>query len=134
MNVSGTKLLHAWKAFVSAQDPDSLTALVVLHDELESAPGTLKIKRGSGSHKGHNGIKSIYASFSTGGVLAQLGDKRFMKLGIGIGRPQSRGTGDVSGYVLGQLPAGEKKALENNAGEIHSMLQAEIDTLASEAA
>ena len=44
------------------------------------------------SFKGHNGLKSI--SSELGGL------KNFVRIGIGIGRPESRDQFDVSNYVL----------------------------------
>lgn len=129
MNVSGVNLLKAWKSFTSEHDRDSLTGIVILHDELESAPGTLKVRRGPTSAKGHNGIKSIQDSFSGGGVLKQLGENRFIKIGIGIGRPQSRDKNEVSGYVLGQLTGKEKKDIADKADELVGILQLEVQSL-----
>lgn len=132
MNVSGKNLLQAWKMFSASQaDPDAVTGLVVLHDELESASGVLKLRRGDGSAKGHNGIKSIQNSFKMAGVLDQLGDKRYIRVGIGIGRPQSRDPSDVSAYVLGQLTGKEKKLIEAKAEELVRMLEKEVQTLST---
>lgn len=135
MNVSGKNLLQAWKNFVSQASvgggEDAVTALVVLHDELESAPGVLKVRRGDGSAKGHNGLKSIQMSFRGAGVLGQLGDKRYIRVGIGIGRPDSRDKGEVSAYVLGQLTAVEKKKIEGRADELVGVLEREVLSLGS---
>ncbi|MFT5698867.1 MAG: PTH1 family peptidyl-tRNA hydrolase [Desulforhopalus sp.] len=56
--------------------------LVVIHDDLDMAPGRIKLVRGGGNG-GHNGIKSIVAS---------IGVNDFYRLKIGIGRP---GQGEV---------------------------------------
>ena len=61
--------------------------ILVVHDELELPFGQLKIKIG-GSHKGHNGLRSI---------MVACGDA-FARLRFGIGRPENRD--HVSGYVL----------------------------------
>lgn len=133
MNVSGKNLLQAWKMFSSSQADaeDAVTGLVVLHDELESAPGVLKLRRGDGSAKGHNGLKSIQNSFKTAGVLDQLGDKRYIRVGIGIGRPESRDKGDVSAYVLGQLTGREKRIIEARAEALVGLLEKEVQTLST---
>lgn len=131
MNVSGVKLLQAWKAFSHEHDSDAVTGLVVLHDELESAPGSLKLRRGEGSAKGHNGIKSIYDCFRGGGIMAKLGSERFMRVGIGIGRPQSREKGDVSAYVLGQLTAKEKSDIAGQVDELAKILEKEVIRLSA---
>ncbi|MDR2195960.1 MAG: aminoacyl-tRNA hydrolase [Gallionellaceae bacterium] len=62
--------------------------ILVVHDELDLPPGGVKLKFGGG-HGGHNGLKDI---------IAQLGDKDFWRLRIGIGHPGERS--EVVGYVL----------------------------------
>jgi peptidyl-tRNA hydrolase, PTH1 family len=70
--------------------------LVVIHDDIDMAPGRLKLVHGGGAG-GHNGIKSIGQS---------LGTNDFYRLKIGIGRP---GKGDVhpevpvENYVLSKF-------------------------------
>lgn len=64
--------------------------ILVVHDELELPFGQIKIKIG-GSHKGHNGLRSI---------MAACGDA-FARLRFGIGRPENRDL--VSEYVLGNF-------------------------------
>lgn len=128
MNVSGPPLLKAWKHFASLQDVAArIPGLVVLHDEMETQPGSIKVRRGNGSAKGHNGIKSVQQSFSGGGLLDSLGD-RYVKIGIGIGRPAggSRTSNDVSAYVLGQLTAREKEGLESAASQVEGVLYQEL--------
>jgi PTH1 family peptidyl-tRNA hydrolase len=61
--------------------------LLVVHDELDLDPGTVRLKRGGG-HGGHNGLRD---------VISHCG-KEFMRLRIGIGHPGERS--QVSGYVL----------------------------------
>ncbi|KAJ9618000.1 hypothetical protein H2204_013230 [Knufia peltigerae] len=131
MNVSGTGTLKAWKQFNglnAGASPDILTALVVLHDELESSIGTIKLRRGETSAKGHNGIKSIQSSFKSAGLLPSMGD-RFIKLGVGIGRPQSREKDDVSAWVLGQLTNLERGKIEAAAESVIAVLRSEISRL-----
>ncbi|KIW20574.1 hypothetical protein PV08_01149 [Exophiala spinifera] len=133
MNVSGTGTLRAWKQFTSlsadgGSSQDTPTALVILHDELESSIGTIKLRRGETSAKGHNGIKSIQASFKSAGLLPSMGD-RFIKLGIGIGRPQSREKDDVSAWVLGQLTSVEKAKVEAAAESVTAVLKSEVSRL-----
>ena len=66
--------------------------LVVLHDELEAELGKIRVRQG-GSAKGHNGLKSV-ATHLQGGMNG------FVRIGVGIGRPQSRDPDVVSDYVL----------------------------------
>lgn len=128
MNVSGPPLLKAWKQFSQLSDGAGRVAgLVVLHDEMEIEPGRLKVRRGNGSAKGHNGIKSVQQSLQGVGLLDGLGT-RFVRVGIGIGRPPggTRESRDISAYVLGQLTSREKEGLERCAQELESVLYQEM--------
>ena len=51
--------------------------VLVVHDELDLSPGTCRLKK-SGGHAGHNGLRDI---------IANLAEKDFYRLRIGIGRP-----------------------------------------------
>jgi len=131
MNVSGSGVLKAWKHFVSQQQnerEDVVTALVILHDDLETAPFQLKVRRGEGSAKGHNGIKSVQASLKGAGLLTDLED-RFVKIGMGIGRPVSRDREDVSAWVLGPLTGPEKAKIEGAAPQLRGLLDKEVERL-----
>lgn len=127
MNVSGAGMLKAWKHFnnLYPASSDVVTSLVVLHDELESSIGTIKLRRGDSSPKGHNGIKSIQGSLKSAAILPSLGD-RFVKIGIGIGRPISREKDDVSAWVLGQLTHPERAKVEAAADSVLAVLESEI--------
>lgn len=130
MNVSGPPLLKAWKNFVNVQSAspnDPVAGLIVLHDEMETESGTVKAKRGNTSPRGHNGIKSVQASFQSAGLMEGLGN-RYVKIGIGIGRPTSgsRDSRDVSAYVLGQLTAREKDGLENATNDLANLIYQEM--------
>lgn len=63
-------------------------AILVVHDELDLLPGTVRIKQGGGDG-GHNGLRD---------TTAQLG-KDYWRLRIGIGHPGARDK--VLDYVLG---------------------------------
>jgi peptidyl-tRNA hydrolase, PTH1 family len=99
MNVSGSSLLAAYREW-SKYTADG--RLVILHDELETAFGSIKLKRG-GSARGHNGLKSVAAS---------LKDVEVWKIGVGIGRPESRKPDDVADYVLRKMTAKERVRIE----------------------
>lgn len=62
--------------------------VLVAHDELDFAPGTVKLKSGGG-HGGHNGLRDL---------IAKLGAPDFFRLRIGIGHPGDRD--QVVNYVL----------------------------------
>ena len=130
MNISGKAVKKAWKAFmVELSDEEKKDALlVVLHDELEAALGRVKVKKG-GSARGHNGLVSCAESLgSMVGVVivcsgrGRGGDEKadceiysqqdFWRIGIGIGRPDSRDPGTVSEYVLGRMTSHEKDTLK----------------------
>ena len=79
-------------------------AIVVVHDELDLPPGTLRIKEGGG-HGGHNGLRDI---------VAHLGSRDFVRVRLGIGRPP-RGMDPVE-YVL-RRPGAEEARLIGEAIE-----------------
>ena len=81
MNSSGHAITPLLKKGVTAAH------VLVVHDELEKPFGALAFKQG-GSHRGHNGLRSI---------ITIIGDN-FLRLRFGIGRPQEKA--DVPNYVL----------------------------------
>ena len=83
--------------------------ILVVHDDLDLPPGTVRLKQGGG-HGGHNGLRDI---------IAHLGDN-FLRLRIGIGHP-GKGN-DVVGYVLQRAPAVEQKLLDAAIAEAHAAL------------
>ena len=54
--------------------------ILVVHDELDLQPGTVKLKHGGGN-AGHNGLKDI---------VEALGSGDFWRLRVGIGHPRRR--------------------------------------------
>ncbi|KAF2253800.1 peptidyl-tRNA hydrolase [Trematosphaeria pertusa] len=104
MNVSGPGVRKAWTEFAQQMRAEGLDArLVVVHDELEAALGKVSIKDGDASARGHNGLKSCQAS---------LGGVKWWRIGVGIGRPESREPQDVSRYVLRKMTRGEMGVME----------------------
>ncbi len=75
--------------------------ILVVHDELDLQPGTVKLKKGGG-HGGHNGLRD---------TINHLGSKDFYRLRLGIGHPGSKE--QVVGYVLGKTPATDKELIES---------------------
>lgn len=91
MNLSGecVQPLAAWHRIPPER-------ILVIHDELDLAPGRMKFKKGGGN-AGHNGLKSITQC---------LGTPDFYRLRLGIGRSPHAGE-DTVGWVLGRLSADE---------------------------
>jgi len=114
MNVSGPAVASAWKTFLKDLEPNERrrAKLVLLHDELESPLGKIKLKTG-GSAKGHNGLKSC---------ATNIGAMAFTRIGVGIGRPASRESSVVSDYVLRKMNPGELAKIEQCAPELGSIL------------
>ena len=79
-------------------------SILVVHDELDIAPGEAKLKRGGG-HAGHNGLRDIHA---------QLGSADYWRLRIGIGHPGHKS--EVANWVL-------KKPAPDQRDAIHSAIQ-----------
>jgi len=119
MNVSGRGVLRAYNEWLRGVrqtygDAGIEGRLVVVHDELESQLGKVTIKDGAASAKGHNGLKSCQAS---------LGKTRWWRVGVGIGRPESREPDVVARYVLGKVSGGQKVALEKSAVGVMKALE-----------
>ncbi|WP_417675465.1 aminoacyl-tRNA hydrolase [Pseudodonghicola sp.] len=95
MNLSGQSVGEAMRFYKLT--PADVT---VFHDELDLAPGKLKLKQGGG-HAGHNGLRSIHAHIGE--------DYRRIRLGIGHpGRKEA-----VAGYVLHDFAKAEEEWLDN---------------------
>lgn len=75
--------------------------ILVVHDELDFAPGVARIKQGGGI-AGHNGLKDI---------SQRLGSHDYWRLRIGVGRPNGDSGAD---YVLEKPPAEERDAIESS--------------------
>ncbi len=74
--------------------------ILIAHDELDLAPGDIRLKSGGG-HAGHNGLRDI---------MSALGSRDFHRLRIGIDRP--RQSGAVVNYVLGRPSQAEREAID----------------------
>ena len=74
--------------------------MLVLHDELDLAPGTARLKRGGGAG-GHNGLKDI---------ITRLGAD-FWRLRIGIGHPGDKDA--VSDFVLHRPGQAEEQLIRD---------------------
>jgi PTH1 family peptidyl-tRNA hydrolase len=77
-----------------------VSRIIIVHDELDLAPGIVKIKVGGGL-AGHNGLKSISQHLRT---------DDYIRVRIGVGKPQSKEQG--ADHVLSAIPAAERKILD----------------------
>lgn len=74
--------------------------LVVVQDELDLAPGVVRLKAGGGT-AGHNGLRSIEAA---------LRSRDFLRVRIGVGKPPSKEAG--ADHVLSRFAPGERELVE----------------------
>jgi len=81
MNSSGKIIPSLLKQGIKAEN------LLVVHDELEKPFGKIEFRTG-GSHRGHNGLRSIM----------EFCGPDFIRLRFGIGRPENKE--EVTQYVL----------------------------------
>ncbi len=93
MNESGRVIPFLQKKGIKPEET------LVIHDELEKPLGKLAIKRG-GSHRGHNGLRSIITAYGL----------EFLRLRFGIGRPERKE--DVPDYVLAPFDVPRNEVLE----------------------
>ncbi|MDH3662543.1 MAG: aminoacyl-tRNA hydrolase [Alphaproteobacteria bacterium] len=77
----------------------ALDDLLILHDELDLAPGKVRIKEGGGV-AGHNGLRSI---------AQVIGAKDFKRVRFGIGHPGDKAK--VTGHVLGNFSKADRQWL-----------------------
>jgi PTH1 family peptidyl-tRNA hydrolase len=78
--------------------------ILVVHDELDFAPGVAKMKQGGGI-AGHNGLKDI---------SQRLGSHDYWRLRLGIGHPGDKNV--VADYVLNKPSAPEREAIDGAIG------------------
>lgn len=119
MNISGNSVKRAYNEWLrgirqSAGNATLEGRLVVVHDELESALGKITIRDGGASAKGHNGIKSCQQT---------LGGVKWWRVGVGIGRPESRDPNVVSKYVLGKMTSYQRAQLEKTTIPVYKALE-----------
>ena len=79
--------------------------MLIVHDEIDLPPGTIRLKRGGG-HAGHNGLRDI---------IECIGSRDFNRMRIGVGHPGDKDR--VIGAVLGKPTAKEKKLIKTAINE-----------------
>ena len=109
MNRSGDAVAQAAKFYKLP-----LERIIVLYDEIDLAPGKLKVKQGGGA-AGHNGIRSIDGHIGP----------NFWRVRIGVGHPGQKEL--VHGYVLHDFAKAEHKEwldplLDGIAADIGTMI------------
>ena len=96
MNLSGNAVSAALKKYSIPP-----ARLIVLHDEVELAPGVIRHKFGGG-HKGHNGLRSI---------IERIATADFHRIRIGVGRPTDD-RGGIADFLLSVQPVTERAKAE----------------------
>jgi PTH1 family peptidyl-tRNA hydrolase len=79
---------------------EDVTAIVVVHDELDLPVGRMKLKEGGGL-AGHNGLRSI---------TQHLHSDAFLRVRIGVGKPPSKERG--ADHVLRRITKAERTELD----------------------
>jgi len=95
MNLSGQSVGEAMRFFKLT--PEEVT---VLHDELDLAPGKVRLKTGGG-HAGHNGLRSLHQHIGPG----------YHRVRLGIGHPGHKDR--VANYVLSDFAKAETAWLDD---------------------
>jgi PTH1 family peptidyl-tRNA hydrolase len=110
MNLSG-RSVQAAAAFYKLE-PD---AILVVHDESDLAIGRLQARMGGGL-AGHNGLRSI---------ASQLGTPDFLRLRVGVGRPERGDRRPLADWVLSDFePHEDAEALVARAADAVESLDA----------
>ena len=95
MNNSGQSVGEAMRFFKLTPED-----VIVFHDEIDLAPGKLRVKDGGG-HAGHNGLRSIH------GHIGEASRRNRM----GVGHPGHKDA--VPGYVLRDFPKADQGWLDD---------------------
>jgi len=95
MNLSGQSIGEAMRFYkLTCED------VTVFHDELDIAPGKIKMKQGGG-HAGHNGLRSTHQHITP----------EYARVRLGIGHPGHKDR--VAGYVLSDFAKAEADWLDD---------------------
>ena len=106
MNLSGDSIIEVAN-FYKIQTSE----IMVVHDELELAPGFVSLKW-SGGLGGHNGLRS---------TKAVLGTPDFWRLRFGIGRPDNPNI-SVADYVLSRFTPDQQEQMQNVFSQTNLLL------------
>ena len=95
MNLSGQSVGEAMR-YLKLDPAD----VVVFHDEIDLAPGRVRLKTGGG-HAGHNGLRSIHGHIGPD----------YDRVRLGVGHPGHKDA--VPGYVLRDFPKADAEWLDD---------------------
>jgi peptidyl-tRNA hydrolase, PTH1 family len=95
MNDSGSSV----RALATRFGIADASSIVIVHDELDLPPGTVRLKAGGGL-AGHNGLRS---------VQSHLHSSDFLRVRIGVGKPPSAAQG--ASHVLRRPPKAVRELL-----------------------
>lgn len=109
MNVSGSAVAKLAETYGASPED-----IVIVHDDIDLAPGRIACKSGGG-HGGHNGLRSIHE---------KLGSDAYLRVRVGVGRPPGRM--DAADYVLQPLKGA---AFEEFEASVPSAAQAVLHVL-----
>jgi PTH1 family peptidyl-tRNA hydrolase len=111
MNDSGSSIQAAVRFFKVPLD-----RLLVVHDDVDLPSARLQARLGGGL-AGHNGLRSI---------AQRLGSQEFLRLRIGVGRPERGDPRPVADYVLSSFaPEDDADAIVTRASDAVECLLAE---------
>jgi PTH1 family peptidyl-tRNA hydrolase len=96
VNQSGESVSRLVKKFKVGLD-----GLIVIHDDLDLPLAKIRISHGSSSG-GHKGINSI---------IQELGSRDFIRVRIGVGRPEKVSEDEIIAYVLSDFTPEQRKAI-----------------------
>lgn len=108
MNESGQAVRRVMRRY-GFKDVD---ALIVIQDELDLPPGTVRVKKGGGLG-GHNGLRSI---------SSHVGTDDYVRVRIGVGKPGNKEQG--AAHVLSKVPAAERQELDRAVIEAADAVEA----------
>ncbi len=95
MNDSGS----AVRSLATRFGIDEPASIVIVHDELDLPPGTVRLKAGGGL-AGHNGLRSVQSHLHT---------SDFLRVRIGVGKPATAAQG--ASHVLRRPPKAVRELL-----------------------
>jgi PTH1 family peptidyl-tRNA hydrolase len=88
-----------------------LDHVIAVHDEIDLPFGKIEVRTGGGL-AGHNGLKSVKRG---------LGSGDFVRVRVGVGRPESTDPEVVSRYVLGRF--------SEDAGDVRELVERAVDEI-----